>query len=116
MMPARWIDSSTGGTSARRRFFTFGFLFRRRLEHTRGKLMAALIALAAQAGRATGGAGGRRLLGDELQQHQVAAVANAKIGELDDARVAAVAAGEGRGDLTEQLADQGFAGELLLLV
>src|SRR5881398_1908868 len=69
-----------------------------------GELMPALVALAAQAQGSAGGALRRDvLLKQELQKAQTAAVADAMVGELDDARVAAVARGELGSDIVEEL-------------
>src|SRR5688500_2688992 len=77
-----------------------GFLL---LQRPAGELGTPLVALAAQAGAAAGRALRRRFLDAELQQHQVSGVADPILRQLDDPRVAALAVGELRGDLLEQL-------------
>src|SRR5688500_6486148 len=82
-----------------------------------GELVAAFVALAAEAEAAAGGAfGGGVFFEEELEEHHVAAVADAVLGELDDAGVAAVASGELGGDVVEELLDNALAGELLLVI
>src|SRR5437867_1778527 len=82
------------------------------LSELSGELMAALVALAAQAQGAASRALGRGgFLKKKLQQHQTTAVADAVIGELDDARIAAVASGEFGGDVVEELLHHGLASE-----
>src|SRR5439155_15201708 len=91
-------------------------------EGATGELVLALVALAPQAGAATGRAGGARLLSQQLEQHEAAAVADAVVAQLDDAGVAALTVGEGGGDVIEQLLDDGLhptpviLDELLVLV
>src|SRR4051812_22896887 len=86
------------------------------LLQTRGELVFALVALAAETGRATDRAlRGRGFVG-QLEDDQAAAVTDAVLGELDDPGVATGPVGELWGDLAEQLLYDTLSGEFLLLV
>src|SRR2546429_9240711 len=97
-------------------FGLFGFLrllaFVLFLAQLGGELVAALVALAAQAEASPGGAFGRgRFFKQQLEEDQRAAVADAVVGELDDAGVAAVAPVELGRDVIKQLLHHGLACE-----
>src|SRR6266516_8064880 len=91
----------------------FGFLA---FLEARGELVFALVAFPPQAGAAADGALGGGSFVREFEDDDAAAVADAMLGGLDDAGVAAGTVGELGGDLAEEFLHHALAGEFLLIV